>query len=74
MVLDPLLSFFEFGRIRCVDVAPLHRVPYVRFGARTASRSTGDVDDADLLEAVRVWGIVSQGEGWGLSNVIPRPC
>ena len=53
MALDPLISFFEFGRIRCEDEAPLDRVPCVRFGARSSSRPTNDMDDADVMEAVR---------------------
>jgi hypothetical protein len=51
MVGDPLLSWYEFGRIR-MDVDGGARMPCVRFGARTSSRPTSDTDDASLLEAV----------------------
>lgn len=51
MVADPLLSWYEFGRIRMEDDAK-DRSPCVRFGIRTSSQPTSDEDDATLLEAV----------------------
>ena len=52
---DPLYSWYEFGRIRFKEAVPASRTPKVRFGSRTnltVAATLEDDDDASLIEAV----------------------